>query len=226
MQREVEIEFRKVNRMFQVVPPGELRRQLAKRADRLVADPHAAGLDEKSTRLGIALIAHAAHAELVGEFLNDSLQVGELVDGIPVFALVKRQKPATGQRDAQPPSFRWRAVVVAEHPPDLEHRHVWRVVIGVVLQHIGQAGQQAGAQLVLLAAERVLERHRGEAVDGRRLAGDERLRLSLVQAQPGQYRANCLEVIVRGIEQVRAHTTARRRGRHVVNAKNPDDLLD
>ena len=172
------------------------------------------------------LVADSAHAKLPGELLDDPLEVGKLIHRIALCAFVKRREPPTGQPDRQPPAFRRLAVVVAEHPSDLEQRRVGCVVVCVVLQRVGQAGQQARPQLALLAAQRVLERHRRNAEQRRLLAGNQRLRLRLVQAKPGQDRADLRERIVRGVERIAADTTARRRGRHLVDAVNANDLLD
>jgi len=108
----------------EVVPPGEQRRKLAKRSDRFVAELHTAQLDEKIAARVMPLVADSAHAELPGELLDDPLEVGELVHRIALRPLVKRREPPTGQRDRQPPAFRRLAVVVAEHPSDLEQRRV------------------------------------------------------------------------------------------------------
>ena len=226
MQRLAKVELGEENRVLQVVPPGEQRRELAKRPDRLVAQLHTARLNEKFACFVVPLVAHAAHAELPGELLDDPLEVGELVHRLALCAFVKRREPPTRQRDGQAPAFRRLAVVVAEHAPNLEQRRVGGVVVGVVLKHVGQAGQQTRPQLVLLAAQRVFERHRRDTEQRRRLAGNQRLRLRLVQAKPGEDRANLRERIVRGVERIAANTPSRRRGRNLIDSVNANDLLN
>ena len=118
-------------------------------------------------------------------------------------------------------------VHVREHAADLEQRNVIILAADVVAQRMDEAGQQARAQHVHVAAQRLGERHDVGFIDAAHFGfGNQRLALGFVQAKSGQNATRLGDLVVDRIKRVRAKRPARRGAGNFINAVKPTDFLD
>ena len=110
--------------------------------------------------------------------------------------------------------------------PTSNKREVVVFSADVVAQGVNQAGQQTRTQDVHVRTQRIRERDQFGNWHAAFGICDEGLALRFVQAQAAQDAAGIRDLVVDGIERVRADRAARRRGGNFFNAMEPGDFFD
>ena len=120
---------------------------------------------------------------------------------------------------------------IGKDAADLEQRHVAGFVVQIMTQRVQQAGNQTRPKHVHVAAERIGQFHnlRGVRVGGHEFRGrfrNQRLSLRLVQTEPDQNAPRLGDLVVKGVEGIRADGAARRCRGNFFHAMEPGHFLD